>query len=202
MLDSRNRHAPGHDDSMTDADDLNADDLEQPAHRPCQRTGGPHRYTQARQLKPAILAPRQRRQHESPGGCRRSVRAVNRRARRVNQNIDPPAITTITNACRTGSVVASRATCWTGSPAASRRCSSSRRLVLRREAMIGCASSDGGRLWPPLAASGRRSARCSGDRPKIRRQLVAVGRHDHVSQRRRQPGDQRPKSITLGLGLG
>jgi transposase len=37
------------------------------------------------------------------------------------------------------------------------------------------------------------------DYPKIRRQLVAAGLHDHVIQRRRQPGDQRPKSITLGL---
>lgn len=37
------------------------------------------------------------------------------------------------------------------------------------------------------------------DYPKIRRQLIDAGLPDHVIQRRRQPGDHRPKSITLGL---
>lgn len=37
------------------------------------------------------------------------------------------------------------------------------------------------------------------DYPKIRRQLIEAGLPDHVIQRRRQPGDTRPKSITLGL---
>ncbi len=37
------------------------------------------------------------------------------------------------------------------------------------------------------------------DYPKIRRQLIDAGLADHVIQRRRQPGDHRPKSITLGL---
>ena len=37
------------------------------------------------------------------------------------------------------------------------------------------------------------------DYPKIRRQLADAGLDDHVIQRRRQPGDHRPKSITLGL---
>jgi hypothetical protein len=37
------------------------------------------------------------------------------------------------------------------------------------------------------------------DYPKIRRHLIAAGLEDHVIQRRRQPGDHRPKSITLGL---
>ena len=37
------------------------------------------------------------------------------------------------------------------------------------------------------------------DYPKIRRQLIEAGLDDHVIQRRRQPGDHRPKSITLGL---
>jgi hypothetical protein len=37
------------------------------------------------------------------------------------------------------------------------------------------------------------------DYPKIRRQLVDAGLADHIIQRRRQPGDHRPKSITLGL---
>ena len=37
------------------------------------------------------------------------------------------------------------------------------------------------------------------DYPKIRRQLTAAGLDDHVIQRRRQPGDHRPKTITLGL---
>ncbi len=37
------------------------------------------------------------------------------------------------------------------------------------------------------------------DYPKIRRQLMDAGLDDHVIQRRRQPGDHRPKSITLGL---
>ena len=37
------------------------------------------------------------------------------------------------------------------------------------------------------------------DYPKIRRQLIDAGLPDHVIQRRRQPGDARPKSITLGL---
>jgi hypothetical protein len=35
------------------------------------------------------------------------------------------------------------------------------------------------------------------DYPKIRRQLDAAGLDDHVIQRRRQPGDHRPKTITL-----
>ena len=37
------------------------------------------------------------------------------------------------------------------------------------------------------------------DYPKIRRQLIEAGLPDHVIQRRRQPGDHRPKTITLGL---
>ena len=37
------------------------------------------------------------------------------------------------------------------------------------------------------------------DYPKIRRQLHAAGLTDHVIQRRRKPGDTRPKTITLGL---
>ncbi len=37
------------------------------------------------------------------------------------------------------------------------------------------------------------------DYPKIRRQLLDAGLPDHVIQRRRQPGDTRPKTITLGL---
>ena len=37
------------------------------------------------------------------------------------------------------------------------------------------------------------------DYPRIRRRLIEAGLPDHVIQRRRQPGDQRPKSITLGL---
>ena len=37
------------------------------------------------------------------------------------------------------------------------------------------------------------------DFPKIRRQLIDAGLVDHVIQRRRQPGDHRPKTITLGL---
>jgi transposase len=37
------------------------------------------------------------------------------------------------------------------------------------------------------------------DYPKIRRQLTDAGLDDHIIQRRRQPGDHRPKSITLGL---
>jgi hypothetical protein len=37
------------------------------------------------------------------------------------------------------------------------------------------------------------------DYPKISRQLFDAGLPDHVIQRRRQPGDTRPKSITLGL---
>lgn len=37
------------------------------------------------------------------------------------------------------------------------------------------------------------------DYPKIRRQLFDAGLPDHVIQRRRQPGDTRPKTITLGL---
>jgi transposase len=37
------------------------------------------------------------------------------------------------------------------------------------------------------------------DYPKIRRQLRAARLDDHVIQRRRQPGDTRPKTITLGL---
>jgi transposase len=37
------------------------------------------------------------------------------------------------------------------------------------------------------------------DYPKIRRELAVAGLDDHIIQRRRQPGDNRPKSITLGL---
>jgi len=37
------------------------------------------------------------------------------------------------------------------------------------------------------------------DYPKIRRLLVTAGLADHVIQHRRQPGDHRPKTITLGL---
>ena len=37
------------------------------------------------------------------------------------------------------------------------------------------------------------------DYPKIRRLLTDAGLPDHVIQRRREPGDDRPKSITLGL---
>ena len=37
------------------------------------------------------------------------------------------------------------------------------------------------------------------DYPKIRAQLTAAGLDDHVIQRRRQPGDRRPKTLTLGL---
>ena len=37
------------------------------------------------------------------------------------------------------------------------------------------------------------------DSPKIRRHLTTAGLTDHIIQRRRQPGDHRPKSITLGL---
>lgn len=37
------------------------------------------------------------------------------------------------------------------------------------------------------------------DFPKIRRQLTDAGLEDHIIQRRRQPGDHRPKPITLGL---
>ena len=37
------------------------------------------------------------------------------------------------------------------------------------------------------------------DNPKIRRPLGAAGLDDHVIQRRCQPGDHRPKTITLGL---
>jgi transposase len=37
------------------------------------------------------------------------------------------------------------------------------------------------------------------DYPKIRRLLTDAGLPDHVIQRRREPGDERPKSITLGL---
>ena len=37
------------------------------------------------------------------------------------------------------------------------------------------------------------------DYPKIRRQLTDAGLDDHVIQRRRQPGDRRPKQLTLGL---
>jgi transposase len=37
------------------------------------------------------------------------------------------------------------------------------------------------------------------DYPKIRRQLTDAGLVDHVIQRRRQPGDTRPKPLTLGL---
>ena len=35
--------------------------------------------------------------------------------------------------------------------------------------------------------------------PEIRRQLTAAGLDDHVIQRRHQPGDHRPKTVTLGL---
>jgi len=37
------------------------------------------------------------------------------------------------------------------------------------------------------------------DYPKIRAELTAAGLADHVIQRRRQPGDTRPKTLTLGL---
>ena len=37
------------------------------------------------------------------------------------------------------------------------------------------------------------------DYPKIRHQLTDAGLDDHVIQRRRQPGDHRPKQLTLGL---
>jgi transposase len=37
------------------------------------------------------------------------------------------------------------------------------------------------------------------DYPKIRRQLDDAGLNDHIIQRRRKPGDTRPKTITLGL---
>jgi len=37
------------------------------------------------------------------------------------------------------------------------------------------------------------------DYPKIRRQLTDAGLTDHVIQRRRQPGDDQPKLLTLGL---
>jgi len=36
------------------------------------------------------------------------------------------------------------------------------------------------------------------DYPKIRRLLTDAGLEDHVIQRRRQPGDDRPKSMTSG----